>query len=125
MKVSRSMTWVAVLCLCIGSLLFFGSVANAQSTTDGAIGGTIMDASGAAVAGAKGTAKNIGTNAEASADSDDTGYFRIPKLPPAQYIVTIAAQGFAPYKAEQVVVQIGSVTEVNPRLNVASAGATV
>jgi len=98
---------------------------NAQSTTDGAIGGTVMDASGAAVAGAKITAKNDGTNAMDTATTDDTGYFRIAKLPPAQYTVTIEANGFASYRAEQVVVLIGSVTEINPRLNVASAGATV
>jgi len=84
-----------------------------------------MDASGAAVAGAKITAKNDGTNATDTATTDDTGYFRIAKLPPAQYTVTIEANGFAAYRAEQVVVLIGSVTEINPRLNVASAGATI
>ena len=125
MKASRTLTWVPALCLCIVTLLFLNTPANAQSTTDGAIGGTIMDASGAAVSGAKITAKNDGTNATDTATSDDTGYFRIAKLPPAQYTVAIEANGFASYRAEQVVVLIGSVTEINPRLNVASAGATV
>ncbi len=125
MKASRSLTWVAVLCLCLACVLSLGRPANAQSTTDGAIGGTVMDATGAAVPGAKVTAKNNGTNASDSATTDDTGYFRIGKLPPAQYTVKIEANGFAPYTAEQVVVLIGSVTEINPRLNVASAGATV
>ena len=125
MKASRSLTWVAVVCLCLASVLCFGEPAGAQSTTDGAIGGTVMDATGAAVVGAKVTARNNGTNASDSATTDDTGYFRFPKLTPAQYTVTIEASGFAPYRAELVTVLIGSVTEINPRLNVASAGATV
>ena len=125
MKASRSLTWVPVLCFYLASVLCLGKSVNAQSTTDGAIGGTVMDATGAAVVGAKVTAKNNGTNASDSTTSDDTGYFRIPKLTPAQYTVTIEANGFAPYRAEQVTVLIGSVTEINPRLNVASAGATV
>ena len=125
MKASRTLTWVPALCLSIAALLFVNIPTNAQSTTDGAIGGTVMDASGAAVSGAKITAKNNGTNAVDTATSDDTGYFRIAKLPPAQYTVTIDATGFASYTAEKVVVLIGSVTEINPRLNVASAGATV
>jgi len=77
------------------------------------------------VSGAKVTAKNNGTNASDSTTSDDTGYFRIAKLTPAEYTITVEANGFAPYKAEQVVIQIGTVTEINPRLGVASAGATV
>ncbi|MEI4884325.1 carboxypeptidase-like regulatory domain-containing protein, partial [Klebsiella pneumoniae] len=46
---------------------------NAQSTTDGAIGGTVMDATGAAITGAKVTAKNNGTNASDSMTTDDNG----------------------------------------------------
>src|SRR5438874_1199034 len=87
----------------------------AQSTTDGAIGGTVTDASGAAVPGAKVTVKSLGTNA----------YFRVGKLPPAAYSVTVSAPGFAPFTVERVVVQVGSVTDVPAKLNVAAAGATV
>ena len=125
MKASRTLTWVAAFCFCVGSLLFLGDSARAQSTTDGAVGGNVTDASGAAVSGATVTAKNNGTDASSSTTTDDTGYFRIGKLTPAVYTITVEANGFAPYKAEQVVVQIGTVTEVSPRLAVASAGATV
>ena len=97
----------------------------AQSTTDGAIGGTVTDASGAAVPGAKVTVKSLGTNAEELVMTDDTGYFRVGKLPPAAYSVTVSAPGFAPFTVERVVVQVGSVTDVPAKLNVAAAGATV
>src|SRR5262245_52647568 len=115
MKPGRTLTWIAALCFCVATLLC--SSANAQSTTDGAIGGTVEDSSGAAVSGAKVTAKNNGTNAEWSTTTDDTGYFRIPKIAPAEYTVTVDATGFAAYKAERVVVQIGSVTELVAKVN--------
>ncbi len=112
-------------CLALLLAVIFACTAAAQSTTDGAVGGTITDSSGAAVPNAKITVKNNGTNAEQTVMTDDTGYFRVGKLQPAAYTVSIDAQGFAPFKAEMVIVQLGSVTDVSARLNVASAGATV
>jgi hypothetical protein len=106
-------------------IVLFASGTFAQSTTDGAIGGTVMDSSGAAVPNAKVTVKNNGTNAEETAMTDDTGYFRVGKLQPGNYTVSVAAQGFAPFTAQQVIVQVGSVTDISARLNVASAGATI
>jgi outer membrane receptor protein involved in Fe transport len=125
MKAGRTLTWVAALCFYVACVLGLNSPVSAQSTTDGAIGGTVMDSSGAGIAGATVTARNNGTNAAQSTTTDDSGYFRIGKLAPASYTVTIDASGFGSYKAEQVVVQIGSVTEISPKLKVASAGTTV
>jgi len=106
-------------------LFLFASGTFAQSTTDGAIGGTVLDTSGAAVPNAKVTVKNLGTAAEETVMTDDTGYFRVGKLQPAAYSVSVAAQGFALFTIERVIVQVGSVTDVIAKLNVASAGATV
>jgi hypothetical protein len=125
MRASRLLTWVSELLLCVAFVLCLSSAVNAQSTTDGAISGTVIDSSGAAVPNAKVTAKNVGTNATASSTTDDTGFFRIGKLIPADYTITVDATGFAPYTAEHVTVQIGSVTDLTAKLNVASAGATV
>jgi hypothetical protein len=125
MKASRTLTWLAALSLCVACVLCLSTPLFGQSTTDGAISGTAVDSSGAAVAGAKVTAKNTGTNATVSVTTDDTGYFRIVKLTPAEYTVTVEATGFAPYTAEKVTVLIGSVTDITAKLNVASAGATV
>jgi hypothetical protein len=112
-------------CLTFLVILLVASGTLAQSTTDGAIAGTVLDPSGAAVPNAKVTVKNHGTNAEETVTTDNTGYFRVGKLQPATYTVSIEVQGFAPFRAEQVIVQVGSVTEISAHLNVASAGATV
>jgi len=125
MKASRSLTWVAVLCFYLASVLCLGKPANAQSTTDGAVGGTITDSSGAAISGAAVSVTNKATGIEQTATTDETGYFRVAKLQPSDYTVKITANGFAPFTAENVVVQVGSLTDLSAKLNISSAGATI
>jgi hypothetical protein len=110
---------VALLVASCGALLY------AQSTTDGAIGGTVYDTNGAVVANAKVVVHNNGTNAETTITTDGSGYFRVNKLQPGAYTVAISEQGFAPFKSEQVIVQVGSVTELSPHLTVGSNTETV
>jgi len=61
----------------------------AQSTTDGAIGGTVYDSSGAVLPGAKIEVRNNGTNAVFLDSTDDNGFFRVTKLTPASYTVSV------------------------------------
>src|SRR6266702_5143476 len=113
---------------CVISVLYLLLISpglRAQSTTDGAIAGTVTDASGAAVPNASVTVTNKGTNLVQTASSDESGYFRVANLQPGSYTMKVEAPGLAPFTAENVIVQIGSVTEVPAKLNVASAGATV
>jgi hypothetical protein len=100
-------------------------MARAQSTTEGAVGGTVYDPSGAAVPGATVTVHNNGTDAEQTMTTNSAGYYRVTGLPPAIYTVTVTATGFRTYKAEQVVVTVGSVTELSPHLAVGAVGQTV
>ena len=97
----------------------------AQSATDGAIGGTVFDASGALVPKAQISIRNNGTNAEQTATADDSGYYLVIKLQPGSYTVTITHEKLATYKVEQVIVQVGAVTEVSPHLAVAGTRETV
>src|SRR6267154_1296205 len=125
MRMNRIEKSVVRFCLALTVMVLLAAGALAQSTTDGASGGTVTDSSGAAVPNAKVMVKNNGTNAEETVMTDDTGYFRVGKLQPGEYTVSVEAQGFGPFKAQQVIVQVGSVTDIPARLNVASAGATV
>jgi outer membrane receptor protein involved in Fe transport len=125
MRTSGVGTSVARCCLALALMLLLGHGVFAQSTTDGAIGGTVVDPSGAAVPNAKVTVKNAGTNAEQTVIADESGYYRVTKLTPAIYTVAITAPGFADFRADRVIVEVGSLTELSPHLGVASAGATV
>src|SRR2546430_6702895 len=84
--------------------------AMAQSTTTGAINGTVMNPNKEVVAGASASAKNMGTNKEATATTDDNGGFKITNLEPGTYTVTVNASGFAPFTNGAVVVEVGRST---------------
>ncbi len=85
MRIRRMGTEIVRCWLALMVIMLFACGAFAQSTTDGAIGGTVMDSSGAAVPNAKVVVKNNGTNAEQTVITDDTGYFRVGKLPPGTF----------------------------------------
>ena len=97
----------------------------AQSTTEGAVSGTVTDPNGAVVPNATVVIHNNGTNAEQTVTTDGTGYFRAGKLQPAVYTLTVTAPGFAAFKATNVTVNIGSLTDVSPKLAVGATAQTV
>ncbi|MCM3905917.1 MAG: TonB-dependent receptor, partial [Pyrinomonadaceae bacterium] len=70
------------------------------------------------VPGASVAVKNLGTNAEETATTDEQGGFRITNLQPNVYSVTITAAGFSVYNQEKVVVEVGRVTELNAALSI-------
>jgi outer membrane receptor protein involved in Fe transport len=95
-----------------------GISAFGQSTTEGAIGGTVVDPQGNVVAGAPVVVKNLGTNLTTSVKTDAQGFYRVGQLEPATYSVTVKAIGFAPFRAENVIVTVGSLTAVSPHLTI-------
>ena len=111
----------SALALLIFCLAFGAPAAWAQSTTQGAVGGTVKDPQGAVVANAPVTVKNEETNKEVSATTDDEGRFRVVQLDPGNYTVAIAASGFAAYTQQKVVVEVGRVTTVDIDLGLAGA----
>jgi hypothetical protein len=112
----------AVLATSALSLAMASGAAFAQTTTTGAILGTIVDATGAAAANASITVINTSTNAQVSAMSDSAGAFKVAQLTPGSYTVMISANGFANYKATGVTVEVGQPTTIKPVLAVGSAG---
>jgi hypothetical protein len=97
----------------------------AQSTTQGAVGGTVKDPQGAVVPNAPVTVRNEETNKEVSATTDDEGRFRVVQLDPGNYTVTVNASGFAAFTQQKVVVEVGRVTPLEIGLGLAGAQETV
>ncbi len=106
-------------------LLSFSLTTWAQSTTDGAIGVTVTDPSGAVVPGASISVVNLGTNAKASGTTDGGGRYVIVHLQPGVYTVEINAQGFGTYRQENVTVELGRTTTIEASLGVAKQTQTV
>jgi hypothetical protein len=100
------------------SILFILTAVNihAQSTTQGAIAGSVTDSSGAAIPNAAIVIHNDATNAEIKVTADATGYYKAALVPPGIYTVQISVKGFGVYKASSVAVTVGSLSEVDAAL---------
>jgi outer membrane receptor protein involved in Fe transport len=97
----------------------------AQSTTTGAIGGTVSDQHKAVIANAKITVENLGTHEKQTGMTDSFGQFRITTLSPGEYEVTVEAPLFAPYRVSGLIVEIGRVTEFEIGLKLGPANQSV
>ncbi|HKP70236.1 MAG TPA: TonB-dependent receptor [Pyrinomonadaceae bacterium] len=107
------------------SLLLFVGQLFAQSTTTGGINGTVTDPQGKVVPNATITVTNTGTNAVVTAVTNEDGGYRVTNLPPGTYTVETAVSGFAPAKADTIIVEVGSSTPVDIPLTLGSAVAEV
>ena len=73
--------------LFVSLLVFaFSAVALAQSTTTGSVGGVVTNPNKEVVSGATVSVKNIGTNREDTATTDDTGRFKVANLQPGNLL---------------------------------------
>jgi hypothetical protein len=118
-------TPIACCCLALMAMMLLACGAFAQSTTDGAIGGTVTDQSGAVVPGAGVSTKNLGTGASAAGKSDEGGRFLITHLAPGVYSVELTASGFAAYKATSITVEVGRTTTIDATLGVQTQTETI
>lgn len=105
-------------------LLITASI-HAQSTTQGAIAGTVTDASGAAIPTATVVLHNDATNAEIKVAADAQGYYKAALVPPGIYTVKIDAKGFGEYKASNVAVTVGGLSQVDAALKTGSVQESV
>ena len=109
------------------SLLVFAcsAVALAQSTTTGSIGGVVSNPAKEVVPGAAVSVRNVGTNREDTATTDDSGRFKVANLQPGIYAVTVNASGFSPTTNENVVVEVGRETTLEVSLSLGQVTGTV
>src|SRR5260370_13397264 len=105
--------------LCVGVVLalllmgFESKPAYGQAEA-GTVSGTVKDATGAVVAGATVTAKNLATSAGRTVQSGDNGQYSIPGLNPGMYEITVTSTGFAAFKAPPEVSVGGRHTRETP-----------
>src|SRR5579885_1552086 len=75
---------------------FLAAPPSAVAQSGGSIDGSILDPTGAAIAGASVTIENRITGYQRSAATDAAGAFRFRNVPPNSYHVTASAPGFNP-----------------------------
>src|ERR1700722_17110947 len=112
-----SILFAAILALL--SIFFSVSIANAQST-GGRIRGTVTDASGGAVVGAKVTLINEGTNITREAQTSSNGEYLFLEVPVGTYEVDVNQTGFKKYARKGIVLLLSEIATVDIPLQVGS-----
>jgi hypothetical protein len=109
-----------VICLLV---LFLSPCLFGQAT--GIVSGTVSDASGSAIAGAKVvvTAPTMGLSRNST--TDESGHYLMPLLPVANYTVRVDFTGFQPAEQKDIRLQVDEHREVDFKLAPASVKETV
>jgi len=97
----------AVVVWLILSLAVWGETAEAQ-TFRGTILGTVTDPTGASVAGATVTVKNLGTGLTRTMSTTEDGGYSAPELPIGNYSVTVEKVGFKSGVVKGIQVEVSS-----------------
>jgi len=84
-----------VFALCVLNLLFLNSNPLRAQETNATLTGTITAATGAPVPNAKVTAKNISTGELKETQTDSSGHYTVPNLPPGEYEVSVSAPEYS------------------------------
>src|SRR5262245_62872614 len=105
-------------------LLLIGSMTLGQ-VTRGSLSGLIRDQTGAAVSGAKITAKHVATSEEFQTTSAAQGAFVFASMPLGQFSVTIEAAGFKRLEAQGVTLEVGAAAKLNVAMEVGQVSEAV
>ena len=81
--------------------------ASAQ-TPSGEISGTVVDSSGSVLPGVRVTLTNSGTNAIRLTQTNETGVYVFPAVPPGTYSLKVELEGFSTAQQTTINVQVGS-----------------
>src|SRR5215831_4168586 len=107
------------------SLLVLLLAATAFAQTTASIQGTVADQSGAAVVGAKVTVKNAALGIERTTQTNGTGSYEVPALPPGVYSVQVQMTGFETQIAKDLILEVSKDSVQNFGLKVASSNEVV
>ena len=88
------------------------------------VSGIVTDPSGAVVAGATVTAKDVATNVETSVKSNDSGYYLL-QLPIGTYNISVSSAGLRTTVRENIQVNVGADVGLDFALEVAGSQQTV
>jgi hypothetical protein len=107
------------------TLCLLGSLALHAQVDRATLSGTVSDASGAVISGARILVESPQTGLRRQADSNAEGVYTIPLLPVGVYDLTFQKEGFSSQKLEQVQVFVGQAREVNVTLAVAGTASEI
>src|ERR1700729_1925515 len=122
-KIVRRSIWVGLVVLCLVCGLYT-SVTLAQAVF-GSILGTVTDAQGNAVSGAKVTVTSLSKSTVFETATNESGNFSVTHLIPDSYRVHVEATGFKAYDVASVAVNADSSVNVDASLQIGEVTQTV
>src|SRR6202158_191288 len=109
----------AIAMLALALLLGIGGGNTALAQVAGAtLSGLITDSSGAAIANAKVSIKNVATGTLREVNPNSDGFFTAPNLLPGEYEVTVSAVGFSTAVQQGINLTVGAEQAMNVTLQV-------
>ena len=109
----------------LGTLLIALGSSAALAQTTASIQGTVTDASGSVVAGAKVIVQNPALGIARTTQTNSSGDYEVPALPPGTYTVEVQMQGFTTEIANSLALQVSQNSVQNFSLKVASSDIVV
>ncbi len=91
----------------------------------GSITGDVTDASGASLAGATISIRQLDTNEVRTVTSSDRGSYSVPQLHPGSYTITIDKAGFKTFQQNNIVLAIDQVVQIHAKLEIGSEQQTI
>jgi hypothetical protein len=116
-------TWLLSLCAFVfsASSSLFGQAASGTAT----ISGLVTDPSGAAIADAEVTVRNVGTNVARPLRSNEAGLYQAVALQPGDYEVKAAKAGFATLTRTGITVSVGQIAVVDLGMKVSGTAENI
>jgi hypothetical protein len=118
---NRSMrTRILLLSLSAAAFLLMAQNSTRAQTASARIVGTVTDANGAGVPGARVAVVNTATQVHSDSTTNNDGYFQAVDLPIGHYTVTITAAGFRKVTYENQNLLINQVLRIDAKLEIGS-----
>ena len=112
----RDAVFVLILFSVVAAL---NRTSSCQTASTGALTGDVRDPTGRGIAEALIEAKNLDTGGSRSAHSDNDGRFLLPLLPPGNYALTAAKNGFAQVEVNSVEIPVTETIRVSIAMKIA------
>lgn len=109
----------------VGAIFTLTGVHAVAQTSQGTIAGAVTDPSGAAIAGATVTAKNILGSDNRTVMTGPNGEYRVEAVTPSTYTVSVSKPGFNTNEIRDIAVPASVVTSVNTQLTVGNVSQTI
>jgi len=121
----QSLRFTAVLFLLVAGFLSLSSVSHAQLAGKGAVSGTVLDPTGAAVPGATIVITNNANGIATTTTSTSAGDYSVSTLDAGVYTITVTASGFEKLTQQNVQVNSLETQTFSPKLTIGAADQTV